>query len=491
MDGWLKQSTAANVLIGPFIDDTDGKTAEAAVAITDSNTFLSKNGAAQAVKHETTHPAHDALGYYICALDTTDTDSLGRLKLVVHIAGALPVFHTWQVLPANAFDSLVAGSDLLDVSTVQWTGTAVAAPATAGYPVVTNKVGTGTGELDLTSGVIKANLVQILAAALTETGGYLAAAFKKFFNVATPTGTVNSIPDAVAGAASGIAIVGSAMAVTGVATAAELAKVPKSDSNVTFNATALASINAQADTAISDAALATAANLAAVKAETALIVADTGELQTEWANGGRLDLILDAATAPSAATVADAVWDEALAGHATGGTTGKKLTDLANADLTALATAVNLATVDGIVDSILADTGELQTDWVNGGRLDLLLDGATAPSAASVADAVWDEALGGHLGAGSTGSKLNAAGGAGGAGAISFAYTVYQANGITPLDGVEVWVTTDFAGTNVIAGTLSTSALGVVTFLLDAGTYYFWRRKSGWTFTNPDTEAVS
>jgi len=81
------------------------------------------------------------------------------------------------------------------------------------------------------------------------------------------------------------------------ATAAELAKVPKSDSTVTWNATALASINAEADTAISDAALATAANLATVAGyldtEIAAILADTNELQTDWANGGRLDLILD------------------------------------------------------------------------------------------------------------------------------------------------------------------------------------------------------
>jgi hypothetical protein len=33
-----------------------------------------------------------------------------------------------------------------------------------------------------------------------------------------------------------------------------------------------------------------------------------------------------------------------------------------------------LDTIDGIVDLILADTNELQTDWVNGGRLDLILD---------------------------------------------------------------------------------------------------------------------
>lgn len=47
--------------------------------------------------------------------------------------------------------------------------------------------GTGTGQLDFTSGVVKANLVQILATALTETAGQIAGAFKKFFNVASPT----------------------------------------------------------------------------------------------------------------------------------------------------------------------------------------------------------------------------------------------------------------------------------------------------------------
>ena len=37
-----------------------------------------------------------------------------------------------------------------------------------------------------------------------------------------------------------------------------------------------------------------AADIIAMKAETALIVADTGELQTDWADGGRLDVIQDA-----------------------------------------------------------------------------------------------------------------------------------------------------------------------------------------------------
>lgn len=74
--------------------------------------------------------------------------------------------------------------------------------------------GTGTGQLDFTSGVVKANLAQILGTALTETSGQIAAAFKKFFDKATPTGTVNSLPDAVAGASGGLFIAGTNAATT-------------------------------------------------------------------------------------------------------------------------------------------------------------------------------------------------------------------------------------------------------------------------------------
>lgn len=74
--------------------------------------------------------------------------------------------------------------------------------------------GTGTGQLDVTSGVVKANLAQILGTALTETAGQIAAAFKKWFDVATPSGTVNSIPNATAGASGGLFIAGTNAATT-------------------------------------------------------------------------------------------------------------------------------------------------------------------------------------------------------------------------------------------------------------------------------------
>lgn len=48
------------------------------------------------------------------------------------------------------------------------------------------------------------DIASILGTALTETAGQIAAAFKKFFDISTPTGTVNSLPDAVPGANGGV-----------------------------------------------------------------------------------------------------------------------------------------------------------------------------------------------------------------------------------------------------------------------------------------------
>lgn len=82
------------------------------------------------------------------------------------------------------------------------------------------------------------------------------------------------------------------------------------------------------------------------------------------------------------------------------------------------------------------------------------------------------------------------------AGAIAYTYTVTNSVGGAPIDGVQVWITTDLAGTNVIWSGV-TDAFGIARDVtntlpqLNAGTYYFWRQKAGWVFTDPDTEIVS
>jgi hypothetical protein len=334
-NGFLKQSTASQSrLVGPFLDDTDFKTAETALTIANTDVKLSANGAAGANKNSG-GGTHRNNGMYSLTFDATDTATVGELGGSVVVAGALPVVFKFVVLEEAVYDALFAASapgylqptvpartldvaatgeagidfsnilvngaiaalGVVDEGTLQsatgttavlraalsladdilnggficiysgtgagqsraiddFTGatdTVTVSPAWVTNPDNTSKYlifrtppastgsipdvnttkfggttvtgrdlgasvllssGTGTGQLDFTSGVVKANLAQILGTALTETAGLLAGGFKKFFNVATPTGTVNSIPDAVAGASGGIFIAGTNAATT-------------------------------------------------------------------------------------------------------------------------------------------------------------------------------------------------------------------------------------------------------------------------------------
>lgn len=134
---FLKQSTASqSVVIGPFVDSTDGNTAETALTVNASDIRLSKNGA-NIVAKNSGGGTHDELGYYTITLDATDTDTVGRLQVMVHVAGALPVYHEFQVLEEAIFDALfaasanaftgAAGSTVANANVTQISGDATAA----------------------------------------------------------------------------------------------------------------------------------------------------------------------------------------------------------------------------------------------------------------------------------------------------------------------------------------------------------------------------
>lgn len=108
---YLKANTAVTLKIGPFIDETDGKTAETGLTITQAEVRLSKNGGDIAQKNEATSCTHDELGVYGCPIDATDTNTEGRLQLWVHESGALPVFHEYMVLAEAAYDSMFTAKD--------------------------------------------------------------------------------------------------------------------------------------------------------------------------------------------------------------------------------------------------------------------------------------------------------------------------------------------------------------------------------------------
>ena len=167
--------------------------------------------------------------------------------------------------------------------------------------------------------------------------------------------------------------------------------------------------------------LATAAALTVIDdfldTEVAAILADTNELQTDWVNGGRLDLLLDAtATATAVADVPTVAEFEARTLVAANYATAAALTavdDYVDAEVAAIqavtakldtaleldgavyrftVNALELAPTGGSAPTvaqiraemdanstqlaaIVADTNELQAEFVDGGRLDLLIDG--------------------------------------------------------------------------------------------------------------------
>lgn len=136
-----------------------------------------------------------------------------------------------------------------------------------------------------------------------------------------------------------------------------------------LNDLSAAQVNAEVDTALADYDAPTKAELdaglAALNDPTAAAIADAvwdEAISGHAISGSTGEALSNAGSGASAADIADAVWDEALSGHTTAGSAGKALTDI-EADATAIledtATTLpaSLTTIDGNVDSILADTG--------------------------------------------------------------------------------------------------------------------------------------
>ncbi len=172
---------------------------------------------------------------------------------------------------------------------------------------------------------------------------------------------------------------------------------------------------------------------------TSTVVADGFITSAKFAAGAidnaaiATDAIGSAELAASAINeIVDQVWDESNSAHGIPGSTGEAVgVAFYNTEnrLPAVLVSGRMDVSVGAMEANVFTASALAADAVNeivdqvwdeaiaghagAGSTGLALSGATAPSAATVADAVWDEALAGHVAAGSTGEALNAAGGAG------------------------------------------------------------------------------
>lgn len=120
---YLRQATSATIAIGPYVGSNG--VALTGLTLTQSTFMLSKNGAALVAKNESTSGSHQAMGLYSVMFNETDTGSLGRLVVISSAQAALPVLHEYTVLPTSVFDSLVLGSNLLQISARQLENTVI------------------------------------------------------------------------------------------------------------------------------------------------------------------------------------------------------------------------------------------------------------------------------------------------------------------------------------------------------------------------------
>lgn len=104
---------------------------------------------------------------------------------------------------------------------------------------------------------------------------------------------------------------------------------------------------------------------------------------------------------PSAATIADAVWDETMSTHTTDGTYGGRIVRATNSNVELSLTGAHHAA---------ADVHEFQADVITATAFAAnAIDAATLASdvGVEIAAAVWDTTIASHINAGSTGEALN------------------------------------------------------------------------------------
>lgn len=415
MSKFLRQSTASQeVILGYFVDSTDGNTEETGLTIANTDIKLHKAGATTLANKNSGGATHISNGLYYAVLDATDTDTLGNLVINCHPTGALAFRDSYVVLPAVVYDAIVAGTDNLDVSVTQWTGTAVATPDTAGYPKVTVKSGAGTGEISLSSGGVALS-----------TSGVAAVADGVWDEAASGHVAAGSF-------GARLAIIRSATAQAGAAT------------TITLDASASAVddfYNNQAVFIVSGTGVGQGRIISDYVGSTKVATVST------WATNPSSDSVfvivpfgsIPGATAPTAGEVADAVWDELLAGHTTEASYGALMQSRQLHAGTAQAGGASSITFDATGSSATDDlynyqfvtirsgTGAGQTRqiadyngttkvatvnlaWTTNPSTDseyvVHPGGLDAATVASIADAVWDEARSGHVAAGSFGEYV-------------------------------------------------------------------------------------
>jgi hypothetical protein len=255
----LKQSTSIDIRVGPFVDATDGVTPETGITLgaADQAEVLKANGAATTAMAGTFAAVTGADGWYDYTVATGDVDTVGEVVFVVQDSSVcLPVLVRGYVIEEAVYDALYAASSAGPLqSTVAGRTLDVSSTGEAGIDWA--NVGSPTTTVDLSATSINlCDTITTYTSNTPQTGDTYGLANGANGFVATKADTAAILIDTaeIGTAGAGLTALASASNLATVdtnvdailvdtgTTAAELAKVPKSDSTVSWNATALADI---------------------------------------------------------------------------------------------------------------------------------------------------------------------------------------------------------------------------------------------------------
>ena len=109
---WVKQSTAATLIVGPILDSTGAEYTSAVIG----DLSISKNGGTLTALAAAATLTHIANGQYTLVMTTGNLDTLGRLQITCNKSTYQMPPIGLNIVPAMVFDSLVLGSDRFDAN---------------------------------------------------------------------------------------------------------------------------------------------------------------------------------------------------------------------------------------------------------------------------------------------------------------------------------------------------------------------------------------
>lgn len=129
---FLRTNTATRVTVGPIFA-TDGLTPKTTLTVTGlklsmtvdtggvPTLVLDTAPTASGGANDMVHMTGDDSGFFDLELAAADVNYLGRAKLALSDPSNMcPVFEDFMILPANVYDALVLGTDVLQVDVSQW-----------------------------------------------------------------------------------------------------------------------------------------------------------------------------------------------------------------------------------------------------------------------------------------------------------------------------------------------------------------------------------